>query len=299
MGERENIEHFSVLLNESVSLLTEKGGEAVYVDATVGLGGHAYELLKRNPKAFLIGIDKDPEALERAKERLKEFEGRFALYQADYKDIDEVLKAEKLESVDGILMDLGVSMLQLKTPERGFSFKEEAPLDMRMDPQQRLTAYDVVNRYKEKELLRIIKEYGEERFAPRIARAIVQYRRKKPIETTLELAKIVEEAVPKGFYKKIHPATKTFQAIRIEVNRELDHLKEALLKAPQLLNKGGRIAVISFHSLEDRIVKHTFRHFEREGLLKVLTKKPITPSEEEIKKNPPSRSAKLRAAERV
>ncbi|HIC09261.1 MAG TPA: 16S rRNA (cytosine(1402)-N(4))-methyltransferase RsmH [Aquificales bacterium] len=293
-----SVEHFPVLLEETVNLLSREG-EAVYVDATIGLGGHSYELLRRNPKAYLIGIDKDPNALEVAERRLKEFEGRFSLYQADYRDIDEVLKAEGVEAVDGILMDLGVSMLQLKTPERGFSFMEEAPLDMRMDPRQRLTAYDVVNRYSERELARIIREYGEERFAPRIARAIVQYRRKKPIETTRELAEIVERAVPKGFYRRIHPATKTFQAIRIEVNRELEHLKEALLKIPNLLKVGGRVAVISFHSLEDRIVKHTFRHFEKEGLLKVLTKKPITPSEEEIRKNPPSRSAKLRAAERV
>ena len=293
-----SVEHFPVLLEETVNLLSRKG-ETIYVDATVGLGGHSYELLRRNPKAFLIGIDKDPNALEIAESRLKEFEGRFALYQADYRDIDEVLKAEGVEAVDGILMDLGVSMLQLKTPERGFSFMEDAPLDMRMNPDQRLTAYDVVNRYSERELTRIIKEYGEERFAPRVARAIVQYRRKKPIETTKELAEIVERAIPKGFYKKIHPATKTFQAIRIEVNKELDHLKEALLKIPNLLKVGGRVAVISFHSLEDRIVKHTFRHFEKEGLLKVLTKKPMTPSEEEIKRNPPSRSAKLRAAERV
>ncbi len=293
-----SVEHFPVLLEETVNLLSREG-EAVYVDATIGLGGHSYELLRRNPKAYLIGIDKDPNALEVAEKRLKEFEGRFSLYQADYRDIDEVLKAEGVEATDGILMDLGVSMLQLKTPERGFSFMEEAPLDMRMDPRQRLTAYDVVNRYSERELARIIREYGEERFAPRIARAIVQYRRKKPIETTRELAEIVERAVPKGFYRRIHPATKTFQAIRIEVNKELEHLKEALLKIPNLLKVGGRVAVISFHSLEDRIVKHTFRHFEKEGLLKVLTKKPITPSEEEIRKNPPSRSAKLRAAEGV
>jgi len=292
------MEHFPVLLNESVSYLLSNNGK-VYVDATVGLGGHAYELLKRNPNIYLIGVDKDPYALERAQEKLKPFEGRFSLYQADYEHIDEVLREEGLKAVDGILMDLGVSMLQLKTPERGFSFNEEAPLDMRMNPEQKLTAYDVVNRYSEKELIRIIREFGEERFAPRVVRAIVKYRRKKPIETTLELAKIVEEAIPKGFYKRIHPATKTFQAIRIEVNKELDHLKNTLLKVPNLLNPKGRIAVISFHSLEDRIVKHTFRHFEKEGTLKVLTKKPITPSEEELKQNPPSRSAKLRVAEKV
>jgi 16S rRNA (cytosine1402-N4)-methyltransferase len=292
------IKHIPVLLEETVNLLTSNGGK-IYVDATIGLGGHSYEILKRNSNVYLIGIDKDPNALEIAEERLKDFEGRFALYQADYKDIDEVLKAEGIDKVDGILMDLGVSMLQLKTPERGFSFNEDAPLDMRMNPEQKLTAYDVVNKYKEKDLARIIKEYGEERFAYRIAKAIAEYRRKKPIETTKELAEIVERAVPKGFYKKIHPATKTFQAIRIEVNKELEHLKEALIKLPTLLNPGGRIAVISFHSLEDRIVKHTLRYFEKEGTLKVLTKKPITPSEEEIKRNPASRSAKLRVAEKI
>jgi 16S rRNA (cytosine1402-N4)-methyltransferase len=292
------IKHIPVLLEETVNLLTSNGGK-IYVDATIGLGGHSYEILKRNSNVYLIGIDKDPNALEIAEGRLKDFEGRFALYQADYKDIDEVLKAEGIDKVDGILMDLGVSMLQLKTPERGFSFNEDAPLDMRMNPEQKLTAYDVVNKYKEKDLARIIKEYGEERFAYRIAKAIAEYRRKKPIETTKELAEIVERAVPKGFYKKIHPATKTFQAIRIEVNKELEHLKEALIKLPTLLNPGGRIAVISFHSLEDRIVKHTLRYFEKEGTLKVLTKKPITPSEEEIKRNPASRSAKLRVAEKI
>jgi 16S rRNA (cytosine1402-N4)-methyltransferase len=292
------IKHIPVLLEETVNLLTSNGGK-IYVDATIGLGGHSYEILKRNSNVYLIGIDKDPNALEIAEGRLKDFEGRFALYQADYKDIDEVLKAEGIDKVDGILMDLGVSMLQLKTPERGFSFNEDAPLDMRMNPEQKLTAYDVVNKYKEKDLARIIKEYGEERFAYRIAKAIAEYRRKKPIETTKELAEIVERAVPKGFYKKIHPATKTFQAIRIEVNKELEHLKEALIKLPTLLNPSGRIAVISFHSLEDRIVKHTLRYFEKEGTLKVLTKKPITPSEEEIKRNPASRSAKLRVAEKI
>lgn len=292
------IKHYPVMLDESVSALLEGGGE-VFVDATLGLGGHAYELLKRNPKAYLIGVDKDEEALELADRRLKEFEGRYSLYKADYRDLDEVLKAEGLDKVDGILMDLGVSMLQLKKPERGFSFNEDAPLDMRMDKSQRLTAYDVVNRYRERDLARIIKEYGEERFAHRIAREIVRARLKKPIESTKELAQIVERAVPKGFYKKIHPATKTFQAIRIEVNSELNHLREALIKVPELLNGGGRIAVISFHSLEDRIVKHTFREFEKRGTLRVLTKKPITPSEREIEENPPSRSAKLRVAERV
>jgi len=292
------MEHFPVLLKESVDFLTENGG-GIYVDATVGLGGHAYEILKRNPKAYLIGIDRDPFALERAGDRLKEFEGRFSLYQADYSDIDEVLKAEGVEAVDGILMDLGVSMLQLKTPERGFSFKEEAPLDMRMNPEQKLTAYEVVNRYSERELARIIKEYGEERFAHRIARVIVQYRRKKPIETTLELAKIVESAVPKGFYKKIHPATKTFQALRIVVNDELESLQIGLKAAIKRLKVGGTVCVISFHSLEDRIVKQTFKSYKLKGILRVINKKPIRPTQDEIKNNRQARSAKLRCALKI
>jgi len=292
------MEHFPVLLKESVQILSEIKPKLA-IDATVGLGGHAYELLRQNPDLYLVGVDKDEEALERAAQRLKPFEGRFSLYKADYEDLDEVLKQEGLEQVDAILMDLGVSMLQLKTPERGFSFKEDAPLDMRMDQSQRLTAFDVVNRYKEAELFRIIKEYGEERFARQIARAIAKERLKKPIETTAELAAIVERAIPRGFYKKIHPATKTFQAIRMEVNKELEHLTRALAKLPRLLKSGGRAAVISFHSLEDRIVKRTFKRFEEENLMKVLTKKPITPSPQEVEKNPPSRSAKLRAAERL
>jgi 16S rRNA (cytosine1402-N4)-methyltransferase len=297
--------HFPVLLEQSVNCLTERLKERteskfVIVDATIGLGGHAYEILKRDPRIFLIGIDKDPYALEQAEEKLKELgENRFSLYQADFKDIDLVLEEEGIEKIDGILMDLGVSMLQLKTAERGFSFREDAPLDMRMNPEQRIKAYDVVNFYDEKELYRIIKEYGEEKFARRIAKAIVNYRRKKKIETTRELVEIIEKAIPKGYYKKIHPATKTFQAIRIEVNQELASLKEALQKIPFLLNPLSRIVVISFHSLEDRIVKHTFKKFEKEGILKILTKKPITPSEDEIKKNPPSRSAKMRCAERL
>jgi 16S rRNA (cytosine1402-N4)-methyltransferase len=297
--------HFPVLLEQSVNCLTERLKERteskfVIVDATIGLGGHSYEILKRDPRIFLIGIDKDPYALEQAEEKLKELgENRFSLYQADFKDIDLVLEEEGIEKIDGILMDLGVSMLQLKTAERGFSFREDAPLDMRMNPEQRIKAYDVVNFYDEKELYRIIKEYGEEKFARRIAKAIVNYRRKKKIETTRELVEIIEKAIPKGYYKKIHPATKTFQAIRIEVNQELASLKEALQKIPFLLNPLSRIVVISFHSLEDRIVKHTFKKFEKEGILKILTKKPITPSEDEIKKNPPSRSAKMRCAERL
>ena len=290
--------HKPVLLRESVRLLTENGGK-VYVDCTLGLGGHAKEILKQRKEIFLIGIDKDEEAIQIAKENLKEFEGRFVIYKADFKDFDLVLEEEGIEKVDGFLFDLGTSMLQLKS-ERGFSFQIDAPLDMRMDKEQTLTAYKVVNQYPERELARIVKEYGEEKFAKRIARAIVLRRKKKPIETTGELVEVILSAVPEPYkHGRIHPATRTFQAIRIEVNKELESLKEALYKTPDYLNPKGRLVVISFHSLEDRIVKHFMKEKEKEGVFKILTKKPITPSEEEVKENPASRSAKLRAAERV
>ncbi|NPB06801.1 MAG: 16S rRNA (cytosine(1402)-N(4))-methyltransferase RsmH [Aquificae bacterium] len=290
--------HVPVLLNEVLSYLSnEKGG--VVVDCTVGLGGHAEALLSSDEELFLIGIDRDEEALEKAQERLKPFEGRFALYKASFDQLDEVLNQEGVNEVRGFLFDLGVSMLQLKGG-RGFSFNDESFLDMRMDKEQRKTAYAVVNEYPEKELARIIREYGEERYARAIARAIARARKEKPIETAKELAEVVASAVPPAYrYGRIHPATRTFQAIRIEVNRELESLREALPKTLPFLKRGGRVAVISFHSLEDRIVKHFFKEKEREGVLRVLTKKPVTPSEEEVKRNPASRSAKLRVAEKL
>lgn len=288
--------HVPVLLEESTDLLLGNRGK-LYVDCTLGLGGHTKRILEKNPEAFVIGIDRDEEAIELAKENLKEFEGRFAIYKANFADLDVVLEAEGVDKVDGFLFDLGVSMFQLKS-ERGFSFQIDAPLDMRMDKEQKLTAYRVVNEYPEKELARIIWEYGEERLSRKIARAIVQYRKRKPIETTKELADIILSVYPERLkHGRIHPATKTFQAIRIEVNRELESLKEALEKTTDRLNPKGRLVVISFHSLEDRIVKNFFREHSQE--LKILTKKPITPSEEEIRMNPAARSAKLRAGERV
>ncbi|NPB08062.1 MAG: 16S rRNA (cytosine(1402)-N(4))-methyltransferase RsmH [Aquificae bacterium] len=290
--------HRPVLLKESVDLLTGNGGR-VYVDCTLGLGGHAREILSRREDIFLIGIDRDEEALDLARENLKEYEGRFSLYKANFADIDLVLREEGLEAVDGFLFDLGVSMYQLKS-RRGFSFQVDAPLDMRMDRDQSLTAYRVVNEYSEKKLSEIIRKYGEERFARKIAREIVKRRKEKPIETTSELAEIVASAVPPSYrYGRIHPATRTFQAIRIEVNKELENLEKALGKTPSLLNPGGRLVVISFHSLEDRIVKRFMKEKEREGVFRILTKKPITPSEEEVRENPASRSARLRAAEKV
>ncbi len=288
--------HTPVLLEESTEILLENKGK-LYLDCTLGLGGHARRILERNPEAFVIGIDKDEEAIELAKENLKEFEGRFSIYKADFAYLDEVLKAEGVDKVDGILFDLGVSMLQLRS-ERGFSFQVDAPLDMRMDREQSLTAYKVVNEYTERELERILREYGEEKFSKKIARAIVQRRKKKPIETTKELAEVVISVYPPPLrHGRIHPATRTFQAVRIEVNRELESLKTALEKTPSLLNPGGRLVVISFHSLEDRIMKRFFK--EHSDAFRVLTKKPLTPSEEEVRMNPASRSAKLRAGERL
>ncbi len=282
--------HIPVLLEESTDLLLGNGGK-LYVDCTIGLGGHTRRILEKNPQAFVIGIDRDPYALEMAQENLKDFEGRYSLYHANFSDLDEVLKMEGLLQVDGFLFDLGVSMLQLKSP-RGFSFQRDEPLDMRMNPEDRLSAYQVVNSYSERDLERILKEYGEEPYAKRIARAIVLARAKKPIETTLELVEIITSVLP---YKggRIHPATRVFQAIRIEVNEELKSLEIALRKTLDFLRSSGRVVVVSFHSLEDRIVKNFMKKH-----LKPLTKKPIKPTMEEMKKNPASRSAKLRAGEK-
>ncbi len=282
--------HIPVLLEESTDLLLGNGGR-LYVDCTIGLGGHTRRILEKNPQAFVIGIDRDPYALEMAQENLKDFEGRYSLYHANFSDLDEVLKMEGLLQVDGFLFDLGVSMLQLKSP-RGFSFQRDEPLDMRMNPEDRLSAYQVVNSYSERDLERILKEYGEEPYAKRIARAIVLARAKKPIETTLELVEIITSVLP---YKggRIHPATRVFQAIRIEVNEELKSLEIALRKTLDFLRSSGRVVVVSFHSLEDRIVKNFMKKH-----LKPLTKKPIKPTMEEMKKNPASRSAKLRAGEK-
>ncbi len=282
--------HIPVLLEESTDLLLGNGGK-LYVDCTIGLGGHTRRILEKNPQAFVIGIDRDPYALEMAQENLKDFEGRYSLYHANFSDLDEVLKMERLSQVDGFLFDLGVSMLQLRSP-RGFSFQRDEPLDMRMNPEDRLSAYQVVNTYSERDLERILKEYGEEPYAKRVARAIVLARAKKSIETTLELVEIITSVLP---YKggRIHPATRVFQAIRIEVNEELKSLEIALRKTLDFLRSSGRVVLISFHSLEDRIVKNFMKKH-----LKPLTKKPIKPTMEEMKKNPASRSAKLRAGEK-
>lgn len=293
------IEHYPVLHNEILKFFKENISKGIIVDATVGGGGHSYILLENIPEIQIIGIDKDEFALKKADEKLKKFEGRYTLIKSPFRDIDKVLKKLNISKVAGILFDFGVSMFQLKN-QRGFSFQREEYLDMRMDTSQELTAYYVVNYYPLNELERILFEYGEERFYKKIAKAIVERRKKKKFETTKELADLIFHLYPKPLrYKKIHPATKTFQAIRIEVNKELDEIKEALPKAIDLLENNGIIQAISFHSLEDRIVKNIFRDNKKLKKLEILTKKPIIPTNEEILKNPASRSAKLRVGKRL
>ncbi|WP_457624987.1 16S rRNA (cytosine(1402)-N(4))-methyltransferase RsmH [Persephonella sp.] len=292
------MEHYPVLHREVLQFF-KPIKEGYIVDATVGGGGHSYILLKNLPDIKIIGIDKDEYALERAEERLKEFKGRYQLVKSSFKDIDRILDDLKIRDVNGFLFDLGVSAFHLKT-ERGFSFQREEFLDMRMDRTQHLTAYEVVNRYPKNLLEKIIFEFGEEKFAKKIVKNIIEERKKKPIETTKQLADIVYRSYPPALRRgRIHPATRTFQAIRIEVNNELSEIKEGVSKAVEKLNKGGIIQVISFHSLEDRIVKNIFREAKKLKKLEILTKKPITPGEEEIKENPPSRSAKLRVGKKL
>ncbi|MGB9766566.1 MAG: 16S rRNA (cytosine(1402)-N(4))-methyltransferase RsmH [Sulfurihydrogenibium sp.] len=292
------IKHYSVLHRE-VAKFMKNLKEGFFIDATVGGGGHSYLILKQNPNVKLIGIDKDDYALNVAQEKLKDFEGRFWLVKSSFKDIDKVVEKFNAKPVVGVLFDFGVSHFQLKLP-RGFSFQREEPLDMRMDTSSSLTAYEVVNFYPEHHLLKILTDYGEEKFAKRIVKSIVDYRRKKRIETTKELADIVYKSYPPNLrHSRIHPATKTFQAIRIEVNNELKEIEEGLEKAINITDKEGLILAISFHSLEDRIVKNTFKKYKELKFLEILTKKPITPKEDEIEENPASRSAKMRVARRI
>jgi 16S rRNA (cytosine1402-N4)-methyltransferase len=293
------IGHVPVLTTEALEYLrAERGG--VYVDCTVGLGGHARALLEAGATR-VIGVDRDLQALAAARETLAPWAERVELVHADYRDLDEVLEQRGIRLVNGTLADLGVSSLQFDTPGRGFSFQRDEPLDMRMDTSTGDTAAVVVARSTERELADGIYAYGEERFSRRIARAIVAARREQPIETTGRLAAIVRRALPRRGYMRIDPATRTFQALRIWVNRELEGLDRFLEAAVRRLHAGARLVVITFHSLEDRIVKHTLRALEHSGdaAVKVLTKKPIGPSDEEVLRNPRARSAKLRAAERL
>lgn len=289
-----NDSHISVLVNECIQyLVTKKDG--IYVDCTAGEGGHIKAICEYcEDQAKIIGVDIDHEVLQIAEQKLKDHLKNVKLIKAPYQNIDVVLAGLGIEKVDGFLMDLGVSTFQLKAEDRGFSFLKAEPLDMRMDPESEVTAADIVNNYPEEKLRQIIFEYGEEkRFAYKIAKSIV---RNRPINTTSELVNAVRKALPNSevYKRKIHFATKTFQAIRIEVNNELKNLEEALSKFEKLLNKKGRVVIITFHSLEDRIVKNFFKSNDNYNL---ITSKPLLPSEIELNKNPRSRSAKLRIAE--
>lgn len=307
--------HKSVLLEEVVDGLNIKP-DGIYVDGTLGGGGHAYEVCKRlNEKGSFIGIDQDAAAIEAAGIRLRDFGERVTIVRSNYCDMKSRLQKLGIDKVDGIVLDLGVSSYQLDTAERGFSYTKDAPLDMRMDTRQTMTAADIVNGYGEMDLFRIIRDYGEDRFAKNIAKHIVAEREKGPIRTTLQLSEIIKSAIPMKYQKMSgHPAKRTFQAIRIELNQELTVLRESLDDMIDLLNTGGRICIITFHSLEDRIVKEAFRrnenpctcpsHFPvcvcgKKSKGKVLTRKPILPSEKELEENSRSKSAKLRIFEHV
>ena len=291
--------HVPVLTAEVLRQLQPARG-GVFVDCTVGLGGHSSALLAAGASR-LIGLDRDRDALARARETLAPWADRVELVHADYRSLGDVLDARQLPLVDGALADLGVSSMQFDEPGRGFSFQRNEPLDMRMDRSQGDTAADLVARATEEELAAAIFHYGEERFSRRIARAIVAVRRQEPIATTGALADLVRRNVPRRGSMRIDPATRTFQALRIWVNRELEGLDRFLEAAAGRLRAGGRLVVITFHSLEDRIVKHTFRALAQRdnALLRVLTKKPVVPGEDEVRRNPRARSAKLRAAERI
>lgn len=305
--------HISVLLYETVDSLNVKP-DGIYVDCTLGGAGHTSLILSRlGEKGRVIGIDRDDDALRNAKEKIKD--ERLITVKDNFENIASAVSVAGYEKVDGIIMDLGVSSHQLDVAERGFSYIKDAPLDMRMDQTSPLTAYDVVNNYSEKELFRILRDYGEEKFASKIAYKICNARNTKPIETTLELADIIASAIPQKFrYDGGNPAKRSFQAIRIEVNGELQCIPNAIEAGAELLNEGGRMSIISFHSLEDRLVKNGFQKLERpctcppdfpmcvcgkKQMIKIITKKPILPSEEELEMNSRSHSAKLRVCERV
>ncbi len=310
----EKLKHVSVLLDECIEALHIRP-DGLYADGTTGGGGHSLEIVKRLKSGRLLCIDQDDFAQQRARERLAEHLEKITFVKDNFKNIRRILAEQRMDGLDGMLLDLGVSSFQLDDGARGFSYQKEAPLDMRMDKQQRLTAREVVNEYSWEELTRVIREYGEEKFAPRIATRICEARRTAPVERTTELAELVKEAIPAAARREGgHPAKRTFQAIRIEVNGELSILRQAVLDIAEELKSGGRLAVITFHSLEDRIVKSAFAELAsgctcpkdfpvcvcgKKPRAKILTKKPILPSAEELAENNRARSAKLRVLEKI
>jgi len=307
-------EHIPVLLKEAIDGLNIRD-DGIYVDGTLGGAGHSYQIIKRLTTGKLIGIDQDINAINKAKEVLRDYSDKTILVHDNYVNIKKILFNLGIEKVDGILLDIGVSSHQLDQEERGFSYNKEAPLDMRMDNTRQFSAWDVVNKYSQEDLEKVIWKYGEERWAKRIAEFIVNERKIISIDTTLDLVNIIKKAIPKRVRMEgHHPAKKTFQAIRIEVNEELDVLEKSIPTMCGLLNKGGRLCIITFHSLEDRIVKEEFKELNKECIcppefpvcvcdkkreVKIITKKPIIPTVDEINRNPRARSSKLRIVERV
>lgn len=305
--------HYSVMKKECIENLNIKS-DGIYVDGTIGLAGHSKEILSLIPNGHLYGFDQDDYAIMSSDKTLKSVRNNYTLIRDNFKNMKKRLNELDVNGVDGILLDLGVSSPQIDEASRGFSFMKNATLDMRMDNRNTLTAKKIINEYSEKELLRIFYEYGEEKFSKPIVSKIMEYRNEKEIETTLELVKIIESSVPKKYFINNHPERQIFQAIRIEVNNELNVLNDVLPDAINLLNKGGRLCVLTFHSLEDRIVKKTFKKYsevnevvkglpvipdEYKPLIKIINNKPITANEEEIKENSRSKSAKLRVIERI
>lgn len=306
--------HYSVMLRECIDSLNIKP-DGIYVDGTLGMGGHSYEIAGHLTTGRLISVDRDAMALERAAARLEPFMDRITLVHGNFRDMDDILDNLGVDKVDGMLFDLGVSSPQLDKADRGFSYMTDAPLDMRMDQSDAVTAEDIVNAWSRADLKRILYDFGEERYAPRIAETIVRYREGKPIETTLELVNVIKSAMPaSALREKQHPAKRSFQAIRIAVNGELDALSQVLSTAADRLRPGGRLCVVSFHSLEDRIVKNAIASRENGCIcprdfpvctcgfvqtLKSVSRKPLLPQDDELGENPRSRSAKLRVAERV
>ncbi len=310
-----NFSHKSVLFNETIENLNIRK-DRIYLDGTIGGAGHSSEILRRlGGTGLLIGLDQDSKAIEASNERLSQIGNNYKLFNTNYENFENILDELNIDKVDGILLDLGVSSYQFDTEDRGFSYRYDARLDMRMDTSKSLSAWNIVNEYSEGELARILLVYGEEKWAKRIAQFIVLARKEKTVDTTFELVEIIKKAIPKKVRSEGgHPAKKTFQALRIETNRELDVLKNSLGKMIERLNPGGRICVISFHSLEDRVVKDIFKYYyldcicppeipvcqcDKKREIEIITKSPITPCEEEIRENNRSRSAKLRCAEKL
>ncbi len=307
------IKHVSVLLQESISSLNLLENSVV-VDATLGYGGHSSNILERISKGYLFAFDQDSEAIRYSTDRLSSIGTNFTIIKSNFVNMKEELEKRGINKVDAVLFDLGVSSPQLDDENRGFSFHNDARLDMRMNRDQKLSAYEVVNEYSEEDLAKIFYKYGEDKFSKSVARRIVEYRKEKPIETTLELVEVIKSGVPMKYRINKHPARQIFQAIRIEVNHELDVIEPALSQALELLNVGGRVAVITFHSLEDRLVKNYFKEMTKiddkvKGMpnipdeylpdFKLVVNKAIVPSEEEIENNPRARSSKLRVIERI